>query len=463
MFNLQNPRNSRDLEIAISKFRQLEKGESVYIEQEEFLDIIDYYLTEHQISKAIKVLNYAIKFYPKCYELKLAEAQLLIEAGIFSQATQKLKKLYLQNPDDLGLLMLIGINYAKSGIINKSMMFFDKALSKIENENKSPVLYTISQTFIQTGRFDIASYYLTKAYQYDSKDDSIIMDLAFCLERTKNYKKSQKLYTSYLRKNPFSKLAWYNLGVVYSSLDKPQKSLEAYDFAIAIDPNFSSAMVNKANILINSGHLDESISVLDNILYLEENNATALFQRGFVQLQLQNYKNAYSDLKNSLKIEENNSEAWYNLSKLYLKFNKISRAKKALYNSLFIENLNSKYWAFAAKIFLTEDNYELADKAYMHAISFDPFEDKYWFDFSDYKRKIKDISEAISILKSGKEFITDVCLLNLKLSSLHLLNKDNTNAIITYKEASKLNPKALYKLNKIHPNKNEVEFLEENV
>ncbi|MBN2893822.1 MAG: tetratricopeptide repeat protein [Bacteroidales bacterium] len=463
MFNLPDPKNSGDLAMVISKFRKLESGVSIYIEKNEFLDLIDYYITQDKIIKAIKVLDYAIEFFPSCFEMKLTEAQLLIETGLFTQATQKLKKLYIESPDDLGLLMLIGINYAKSGITNKSMMFFDKALAQLENDQKSPILYTISQTFIQAGRYDIASLYLTKAYQVNPKDDSIILDLAFCLERNEIFDKSKKLYSSYLKRNPFSKLAWYNLGVVLTKLEENEKAIEAFDFAIAIDPKFSSAMYNKANILLNLGLFKEAVNEFNNVVFLEKGNASAIFHRGLAYFNQSSYKNALADIKSSLKIQEDQPEAWFYLAKIYFKFNKICRTKKALYRALNLENLNSKYWELAAKVFLYEDNYKSADKAFMHAISFDPFVDKYWFEYSDHKKQIKDFSEAISILKMGKEFISNVFLLNLKLSSLHFLNKDNKNAIISFKEANKIDSQALSNFSKIHPNKKEIAFLTDNI
>lgn len=460
MLNLPEPQNSKDLAIVISKFQQLEKGESVYLEKIEFLDLIDFYLTESYIKKAITVLDYAVYYYPTCRELKLTEAQLLVEAGLFSKASVKLKKLYSEMPDDLGLLMLIGINYAKSGIINKSTLFFDKALDSILKKEQSPVLYTISQTFIQVGRYDLASFYLSRANQITPNDDSIILDLAFCLERTEKFEKSKKLYIKYLKRNPFSKLAWYNLGVVYDKLKEFQNAIEAFDFAIAIDIKFSSAIFNKANVFIQSKKYEFAIVELDKVIELEEGNASALYIRGVANYEIGRFADALKDFKKSLKIQDNQPEAWFSLAKIYFKYNKINRTKKALFKALNIEKLNSKYWELAAKVFLFEDNYKSADKAFMHAISFNPFEDKYWFAFSDYKNKLKDVKEAISILLMGKKFISDTLLLNVKLSSLHLLNKDNKSAKLSFEEANKISPLAKTKFIKIHPNKNEISLVE---
>lgn len=463
MFKFLTPDNPRNLAILIDKFQKLEKGVFTHIKKNEFLDLIDYYLTQNKINKAIKILDYATEYYPKCFDLKLTEAQLLIEAKLFKQASIKLKKLYIKKPDNLGLLMLIGINYAKRGIINKSQIFFEKALELLTPKEKSPILYTISQTYIQVNRYDIASLYLKKALKINPRNETIILELAFCLERNSMYQKSMKLYNLYLKKNPFSKLAWYNLGVVYNNLEEPQKAIKAFDLAIAIDPKFSSAIFNKANNLLNFNKNKEAIKEFNKVIYYEKENFTAIHRRGIAYYRSNNLKKAYSDFKSSLKTQKNQSEAWFYLAKLFFKLKKIKRTKKALFEALNLSKLNSEYWELAAKIFLFENNYKAADKAYMYTISFSPSVDKYWFEFSDYKKQIKDISEAISILNAGKEFISDILMLHLKLSSLHLLNKDKKNAIISLKEAKKINSKALKTFETLHPNKKEVAILVNNI
>ena len=99
--------------------------------------------------------------------------------------------------------------------------------------------------------------------------------------------------------------------------------------------------------------------------------------------------------------------------------------KKALYKAINIKKNNSEYWEFAARIYLLDDNYKSADKAFIQAITFAPFEDKYWLAFAEYKAKLKNINEAITILKIGKKIVSDSSIVNLKLKSLHYLQNSN--------------------------------------
>ncbi|MBN2664334.1 MAG: tetratricopeptide repeat protein [Bacteroidales bacterium] len=462
MPQLPEPQKGSEIKNLISQFKLLEKGEKIYFDETNFLELIDHYIMQNKHQKAFAVLSKAFSFYPESYEILLSEAQLLIETGLNLAASKKLKKLYKLKPKDMGLIMLIGINYTNLAVINKAMMFFDKALSMIKNKNKELLLYSIAQTFIQAGRYDVAAFYLTKAYQISPKDKTIILDLAFCLERNQNYKKSEKLYKAYLKKDPFSKLAWYNLGVVLTSLQKVDQAIEAFDYSIAIDQKFSSPVYNKADLFFQTKKYDKSIEEFSKLLELEKSNATALFLRGVSYFNTANLKSALIDLKRSLKIQTNNPEAWFYVAKIHFLSKNYKKAKKALFFALDVDKINAQYWKLSADIFLKEKNYKFANKAFLQAIASDPFIENLWFEYADFKTKLNDYHEALSILSKGKEFITDNLTYLLKLSSLYLLLNDKNKAKQVFKNANLICDNALEKIESFHPDKKQISILIEN-
>lgn len=459
MPQLPEPQKSSEINYLISRYKLLENGEKIYFDETNFLDLIDHYIIQNKHKKAFSVLSKAFEYYPESYDILLSEAQLLIETGLNIAASKKLKKLYKLKPKDMGLIMLIGINYTNLSIINKAMMFFDKALSMIKNKNKELLLYSIAQTFIQAGRYDVAAFYLTKAYQISPKDKTIILDLAFCLERTKNYKKSEKLYKAYLKKDPFSKLAWYNLGVVLTSLQKVDEAIEAFDYSIAIDQKFSSPIYNKADLFFQIKKYNKSIEEFTKLLELENSNATALYLRGVSYFYTAKFKSALKDLKHSLKIQTNNPEAWFYLAKIYFLSKNFSKAKKALFFALEADKINAQYWKLSADIFLKEKNYKFANKSFLQAIASDPFIESLWFEYADFKTKLNDYQEALSILNNGKEFITDNLTYLLKLSSLYLLINDKNKAKQIFKNANLICENALEKIEAFHPDKKQISVL----
>ncbi len=446
------------IDLLLTKFDLLSKGIETPFEEEEFLELINFYITNSELKRALRVYSFAHEFFPLSFDINLSEAQILIESGLYSAASKKLKELYKQEPEDLSLLMLIGLNYSQSGLINKAISFYDKAISLVPVQDQSFFMFSIAQTFINSGRYDIAIFYLSNARRKDPENDQIILDLAFCMERLEKYKNSEKLFTLYLQKNPFSEIAWYNLGVVLGHIGNVNKAIKAYDFALAIDPTFSSALFNKANLYYDQKDYKNSISVFSLVLTYESENSLALMMRGISYFKTSQLKKAEKDILASLKIKDNNAEAWFYLSKIYFDLS-LKHSKKALYKALTFSSIKSEYWNFAAKIFNKEKKNRLADIAFIHAISFDPFVDKYWFEYSDFKKNINDFKDAISILKTGKDFISDTYNFNLRISSLYLLLEDKKNALSHFKNAYKINPNAIDNLIELHPNKEQASIL----
>lgn len=82
-----------------------------------------------------------------------------------------------------------------------------------------------------------------------------------------------------LNVNPADKLAWYNLGVIAQHDNRTADARAAYDHALKIDPNFESALYNKA-LLIESNHPDQAIAILRHIVGADPKAATAHLHLG---------------------------------------------------------------------------------------------------------------------------------------------------------------------------------------
>ena len=75
--------------------------------------------------------------------------------------------------------------------------------------------------------------------------------MAYCLEQTGELENSVHYYKKFIDEDPYSEYAWYNLGNIYFKLKNYKKSIEAFEFAIAIDEEYSSAYNNLAESYLN--------------------------------------------------------------------------------------------------------------------------------------------------------------------------------------------------------------------
>ena len=70
-----------------------------------------------------------------------------------------------------------------------------------------------------------------------------------------------------------SKGTWNNKGNMHSNKGRYEEAIEAYDKAIAINPDFAIAWGNKGNALNNLGRYEEAIKALDKAIAIDPNDA----------------------------------------------------------------------------------------------------------------------------------------------------------------------------------------------
>jgi tetratricopeptide (TPR) repeat protein len=82
-----------------------------------------------------------------------------------------------------------------------------------------------------------------------------------------------------LNLDPANKLAWYNLGVIAQGDNRTAEALVAYDNSLKTDPNFESALYNKA-ILLGSTDTEQAITILQHIVGADPKASTAFLHLG---------------------------------------------------------------------------------------------------------------------------------------------------------------------------------------
>jgi len=88
-------------------------------------------------------------------------------------------------------------------------------------------------------------------------------------------KEAKKVFEFVLRENPKRPVALTNLGYIYIlEMDIP-KSMELYDKAIALDPDYEQALINKAAILLLLKKKEAAKNLLQRVLRINPENERA--------------------------------------------------------------------------------------------------------------------------------------------------------------------------------------------
>ncbi|MCX9085671.1 MAG: tetratricopeptide repeat protein [Candidatus Methanoperedens sp.] len=92
---------------------------------------------------------------------------------------------------------------------------------------------------------------------------------------SEDYNKAIEAYNKAIAINPNYKYAWINKGNAFDKLGLHSKAIEAYNKAIVIDPNDKDAWYNKGIALMYLGEDDKAIEAFDKVIALDPDYAGA--------------------------------------------------------------------------------------------------------------------------------------------------------------------------------------------
>lgn len=104
----------------------------------------------------------------------------------------------------------------------------------------------------------------------------------------------------------------YGKGVVLSNSGRYEEALQAYDKAIELKPDFSSAWLNKGNALGKLGRYEKALQTYDKVIELSPDDSNAWYNKGAVLSNLGRYEEALQAYDKVIELNPDDSNAWCN-------------------------------------------------------------------------------------------------------------------------------------------------------
>ncbi len=192
----------------------------------------------------------------------------------------------------------------------------------------------------------------------------------------KEYKAALEAYDEAIALNPEHANAWANRCWALNKLEQYESALVACDRALEIVPNHSWAMGRKALALFELERLEEALQTLDRSLSIRSRDYWSWGLRGRVQLKLKQYHGAVADFGLPLKINSKDYWSWNNRA---IAFNYLYRYEKALSDSkkaIEIDPQIYNSWGVMGNTLNSLGRYDEALAAFDRALAMAP--DTYW-------------------------------------------------------------------------------------
>jgi tetratricopeptide (TPR) repeat protein len=148
--------------------------------------------------------------------------------------------------------------------------------------------------------------------------------LAQCLQQTKQYSQAIEPYEKALELQPDPKLA-FQLGSVAKNAGRYDKSVAAYQQALALDPTYASAQYNLALAYMKADRYEDAVAAFDTLVEMEGDTYRAYYSQGLSYYYLGDYDAALESYDMALEQKETKNV----LNNIGLVYDKLGNKKEA--------------------------------------------------------------------------------------------------------------------------------------
>jgi tetratricopeptide (TPR) repeat protein len=430
--------NEEDTLDLLDRYREILLKKSGFLDVGEFELVIEHFADRFNFKEAIEAVQLGLNQHPSSAPLKLKYIQLLIETGKPARALGLLKTIHRADISGHEYYLARGAALNLTGKYREAKAAFEKALRHSDGP-LDEVAYSIAHSFLQMEMPSSAIRYLMIALHHQKDNLLVLYDLAVCYERIDAPEKSIACYKRYLDLDPFAEFVWNNLGQLYADMGKISAALEAFDYALAVSPQYYSAYFSKADLYLMNDDPDKAIGVFDELLLWDPSNIRALCALGDCHREIRNYGDAMKAYKKAIDFADDCPEAWYGKGMVYYLQNRFRLAVSPFKKAVILQPENPDFWYMYGEASSAAGKLDQAFIAYTKASELNPHDIDAWLSCAQVMFIKKRITEAIHLLTRFYRYHENNASLNYRLAAYHAYLDNKQEALQYFEKGLSLN------------------------
>lgn len=415
--------DEEDYNLSLSKFESMLKTNKVlFFDSEEFEDIILHYMDIGKPSLAKKALKLALEQHPKSTGLKLVHVEMLVFEDKLDVAEKMLNELYAIEPTNEEIYIQKANIYSKRDNHEKAVEFLKIALKY--TDDYADVYNLIGMEYLFMDELELAKENFIKCLEEDPEEQSSLYNVIYCFEFLEQYEEAITYLTKYIDENPYSEIAWHQLGRLNYTIKKYEAAYTAFDYATIIDEYFMGAFMEKAKSLERLGRFEEAIENYNETIRLEDPTSYALLRIGKCYEKLGNEVEALKFYNQTVHEDPLLDKGWIAITDLYFKKKNYQKALYFVNKALAIDSENRLYWKRFATINRALNFYEEAEMGYRKAVEFGDYELDTWLYWADLLQFLGEFGNAIQTLLQAGDYFPEENEIEYRLAGLYFMLQD---------------------------------------
>lgn len=412
----QEEENNNDL--SLSKFESMLKTNKVlFFDSEEFEDIILHYMDTGRMNLAKKALKLALEQHPKSTGLRLVHVEMLIFDDKLEIADKLLNELFAIEPTNEEIYIQKANIYSKKDLHEKAIESLETALKF--TDDLADVYSMIGMEYLFMDQLELAKENFIKCLNEDTDDYSSLYNVVYCFDFLDQNKEAIVYLNTFIDKNPYSEVAWHQLGRQYYAVKDYNKSVWAFEYATLIDENFLGAYLEKAKAYEKLKKYRDAIECYTKTMELDDATSFALLRvaKCFEKLGLNS--SALEYYKKTVHEDPLLDKAWIAITDFYIRQKDYHKAMFYVNKAIGIDSENKYYWKRFANINRFLDLFEEAEYGYRRAFELGDSTIETYIYWADSLKYLGDYKIAIEALLLGIENHPEHYQIEYRLAGLY--------------------------------------------
>jgi tetratricopeptide (TPR) repeat protein len=347
--------DKENLKELLKQYDNLRLGKSsIFLEEEAFEKIIDFFDDQEEFSKALEAAEISIGYFPFSSSLLFRKADILLSSRKYYQALEVLEKAELLDSNDVNLYILKTDAYLALDKQEQAVEILENAIKLFDGDERIELLFELADVYDDYEEFDKVFDCLILILQEEPTNEEALYKICFWTDFTGRNEESIRLHLNIIDEHPYSELAWFNLAAAYQGLKLYEKAIDAYQYAIVIDEKFDYAYRNIGDAFIRLRKYKEAIEALEKVLELSKPEEVIYEAIGHCFDKLKNYAQARFHYRKASHLNPEEGKIYYKIACTYFNEGQWGSAAKQLETALKISKGQPEYNLLMGECFLQQ-------------------------------------------------------------------------------------------------------------
>lgn len=389
-----------------------------YFEPEELEIIIEALMQNEDYDNAKHAIDLGLQIYPDNEEILLLNIRYNLDEGLLNVAEKLANEFLNIYPENSEGYYMLGSVYSDMGQHDEAVTMFEKAID-IDPEAEH-VFIALSMEYHLSGKYRKAIDSTKQILNKNPDSELAINQLVFIYQSYDEINEAVIFLRDFTDKNPLNHLAWFHLANMLNINNEPYKAIEAYDYALAIEPNFSLAIYGKGRSYMFAGELLKAAECFYETSFVDDLRAVSFLALGDAYSQMNNYSKATEFYLKSIEADPDFVDPEMGLAYCLFMMNLEEEALRHINKVLLKEPGRSEAHHLKGNILVDLDEFYQGILSFRDALKYDKELEDAWLDMSEAYHFVEGPEKAVKVLDEAEEVM------------------ENNNPLIAYRKAALL-------------------------